>query len=194
MRTMGLVCLLLLGVVAFCTILGFKNGTISSTNVPSSSREVSFISEGSDWMNLWRTSPSPALNLLAVDISSCRYAEGLPIICALAINFPNISGFVLSCLVITASFSPAYSFEAKIVDGRRDTASGGKSDNTRKNFVFSFLMCPNSNWYFYRFGCCSFFHNNILPSPSLVSSHLLKKFYFVFVDEYNDRQKKNKWS
>ena len=48
----------------------------------------------------------------------------------LVFNFLNISGFVLSCLVITVSFSPAYSFEVMIVDGRLDISSGGKSNKT----------------------------------------------------------------
>ena len=89
-----LVCLLILGVVVFCTILGSKNGTISSANVPSSSREAFFtaaiigvISVDNALMNLRRTSSSPTPTLLAIDISLCRHVEGLPVICVLAINF-----------------------------------------------------------------------------------------------------------
>ena len=105
--------------------------------MPSSSRKSFFtaaitgvISGGSTWMNLRRISSSSILALHATDISSCWYAEGLSVICALAINFSNIPGLVLSCLVKRVFFSLANSVEAIIVESRLDTSSEGKSDKT----------------------------------------------------------------
>ena len=93
---------------------------LSLANLHTSSREALFIAaiiriSVSVWINLCQISSPPTMTLFIVGISSCRYAKGLPI-CAVTFNFSDVSIFVSSCLVITASFNQVYSFETIIVD------------------------------------------------------------------------------
>ena len=98
MVVVGLVYLVVFGIAAWYTPLGFAKAIISSANVFSSINVAFFTaaitghtSKGSAWINLWRISSSLAPTLFAIVISSWRKVDGLPVICFSARNFSNIS-------------------------------------------------------------------------------------------------------